>query len=231
MSVNVVCLKWGKKYGAEYVNKLYSGVLRNSTLPFEFYCFTEDSSGLNDDICVQPLPFKELTGWWHKLYFYSRDFPIKGKILYIDLDTVITGNIDEIMLAEGFIVLRDFYAEKAQGVSTIDMGSGLMTWEGDYSEIWDKFIVNPATAINSLRPHGDQRWIQKFVEDRKYWQDELPGQVVSFKVHCEKGLPNDARVICYHGKPSIPDSIARASKGWRSRRIPSSAWVGEYWCG
>ena len=38
----VVCLKWGNKYSAEYVNKLYSMVKRNLTIDYEFVCFTEN---------------------------------------------------------------------------------------------------------------------------------------------------------------------------------------------
>ena len=33
-SVNVVCLKWGDRYGAFYVNRLYDGVRRNLSRPF-----------------------------------------------------------------------------------------------------------------------------------------------------------------------------------------------------
>ena len=30
----IICMKWGTKYGAEYVNRLYNMVKRNLTLPF-----------------------------------------------------------------------------------------------------------------------------------------------------------------------------------------------------
>ena len=42
----VVCLKYGDKYSADYVNKLYNGVKRNLTVPFEFVCYTEDPKGI-----------------------------------------------------------------------------------------------------------------------------------------------------------------------------------------
>jgi hypothetical protein len=58
----VVCVKWGTKYGAEYVNKLFNGVKRNlAPLNFMFYCFTDDATGLDKDVTVKPLP----TGWKH----------------------------------------------------------------------------------------------------------------------------------------------------------------------
>ena len=48
--IKVVCVKYGTKYGPEYVNKLYNGVKRNLSLPHEFACFTEDGEGLDQNI-------------------------------------------------------------------------------------------------------------------------------------------------------------------------------------
>ena len=42
----VACMKWGDKYGPEYVNRLYNMVERNTTLPFKFICFTDNADGL-----------------------------------------------------------------------------------------------------------------------------------------------------------------------------------------
>lgn len=232
--INIISLKWGTKYGDAYVNKLYSAVKRNTTLPFKFHCFTDDGSRLNAEIKVHSLPFgNKLDSWWNKLWLFNPNLPIRSKIFYIDLDTVITGNIDDLLRADGFIVLRDFYASMAQGVSITDIGSGLMLWDTTkgqpYPEIWNKFIQNPRSVVNSLHPHGDQRWIQQFVSDRKYWQDVVPNQVVSFKTHCIKGMPKDARVVCYHGTPSIPESIRSQSQGWRGALIQPATWVSNHW--
>ena len=48
----VVCLKWGDKYGPEYVNKLYRMVQRNLTIDHEFVCFTENPANLDLGIKV-----------------------------------------------------------------------------------------------------------------------------------------------------------------------------------
>ena len=47
---NVVCIKWGSKYSAEYVNKLHSMLERNLSLHHRFISLTDDSTGLNSDI-------------------------------------------------------------------------------------------------------------------------------------------------------------------------------------
>ena len=50
MSVNIICMKWGNKYGPDYVNKLYNMVSRNLTRDFRFICFTEDGTGIKNNI-------------------------------------------------------------------------------------------------------------------------------------------------------------------------------------
>ena len=181
--INVICLKWGNKYDAEYVNKLYRGVCRNLALPFEFTCFTENSIGIDPYIKIEPLPFNRITSWWQKLYLFSPHVPLSGRVFYIDLDTLITGNIDDIASVDtGFVVLRDFFFRVAQGVNTHSMGSGLMSWDvGKHQQIWNNFIDAPAKHASQLHPHGDQRWIQKQELNRVYWQDLFPEQIVSFK--------------------------------------------------
>ena len=54
--VNVLCMKWGTKYAADYVNTLYSMVARNMTRDFRFICLTEDGAGLHENVEVFPLP-------------------------------------------------------------------------------------------------------------------------------------------------------------------------------
>jgi hypothetical protein len=47
-------VKYGIKYGADYVNKLYNGVKRNLSLQYTFSCFTENPEGLDPAIIVKP---------------------------------------------------------------------------------------------------------------------------------------------------------------------------------
>ena len=58
MRVNVVCSKWGDRYGPHFVNRLYN-MSRRHTDPkhdFHFYCYTDDAEGLDKDINVIPFP-------------------------------------------------------------------------------------------------------------------------------------------------------------------------------
>lgn len=231
MTVNIICLKWGKKYGPEYVNRLYAGFKRHTTVPFNFHCFTEDRRGIVEGVIIHPLPHNNLDGWWNKLYLFSEEIKLDGRLFFVDLDTLITGNVDQIISHnKGFVVLRDFYkAEK--DVKSIHMGSGLMSFDAHkHPNIWKNFIKDPIHIVASIKPHGDQAWIQKQVaeHDRQYWQDLYPNQVVSFKVHCTKGLPPDARIVCYHGIPSIPDSITKTTRA-QARVFNPAPWVNDHW--
>ena len=91
----VLCLKHGTKYPSEYVNTLYNMVKRNCTLDFEFVCLTDDVTGIDPNIKILSLP-KTLKGWWCKPYMFSNDLPLKGTVLYMDLDVVISNNIDHL---------------------------------------------------------------------------------------------------------------------------------------
>ena len=52
----IICIKWGTKYGADYVNKLYGMVSRNITPPFRFVCFTDNTDGILPEVECQDLP-------------------------------------------------------------------------------------------------------------------------------------------------------------------------------
>lgn len=109
----MLCVKWGTRYPASYVNKLYAGVKRNTTWEFDFYCFTEDSNGLHPDIKVMELE-QGWKKWWGKVTLF-KDHKIEGRKFYIDLDMIITGSLDEIFEYGGeFTTLRtgDLACEK-----------------------------------------------------------------------------------------------------------------------
>lgn len=132
-------------------------------------------------------------------------------VLYFDLDTVITRNIEHL---EGsidcdLILLRDFYRPQTR------MATGMMGWTaGEFDYLYDLFKANAKEWVGRFR--SDQEFIQEVVDPKgiRYWQDEYPDQVVSYKVHAEKGLPQQAHVVCFHGKPRPSEVIA----GWVRER-------------
>lgn len=138
-------------------------------------------------------------GWWCKMEMLR--FP--GPWLYLDLDTTIVGGLWPFLSVASrypFAVLRDFNPQCRE------IGSGLMAWNGDMSGLYATFRAAPA---RHMRENSGGRWLgdQGFIErqtgadQRHIWQDELPGMVVSYKKHCRKRVPDDARIVCFHGQP------------------------------
>lgn len=90
----IVCVKWGTKYNG-YVEKLKKQIEKNCSVPFNFYCLTDNP--INDyDIALPNFWDKHYrpTKFWayRKLYIFNEDlFPtIQGnKFLYLDLDILI----------------------------------------------------------------------------------------------------------------------------------------------
>ena len=222
---NVVCLKHGIKFSSKYVNNLYAATKRNTTLNINFHCFTDDPEGLNENIIIHILPkFNGVDGWWYKLYLFSKDIDIEGRIFFMDLDTLIVGNIDHyISYDKGFVVLRDLWA------GGNNVGSAIMSFETKkHSYIWEKFIANPEQEKQLIYPHGDQKIIQKYQTDRSYWQFIYPNEIFSFKSHCRNGIPQGARIICFHGKPSIEEAISTTTRV-QGFVIPPTPWITDYW--
>ena len=75
-----MCVKYGTKYGADYVNKLYNGVKRNLSINHTFACFTEDNNGLDENIKV--IPLKEKNSEWEDMVPKYVSEQIKEKHLF-----------------------------------------------------------------------------------------------------------------------------------------------------
>lgn len=130
--------------------------------------------------------------WWAKMEAF--DPAIEGDILLVDLDTVVL-KLPETPTET--TVLRDFYAPDS-------MGSGFMfVTAQDRARVWEAWIADPEghMARNQRWPHawGDQGFLRPLLGDCQKWQDIA--KVYSYKVHCANGVPADAQVVCFHGKP------------------------------
>jgi len=153
----VLCLKHGNKYSAEYVNILHRMVKRHLTLPYTFCCLTEDPKGLDKDIRVIPLP-QGLTGWWCKPYMFSKDLPIKGDILYLDLDVVIARNIDKLFTyhPNAWCTIRDF--TRAMRPKWQKYNSSVVRFKtGQLDHVWTDFNKNKVNIQKKF--FGDQDWL------------------------------------------------------------------------
>jgi len=217
----VVCLKYGTKYSAEYVNKLYNGVKRNLTVPFEFVCYTEDSNGIDPSIRVEPLPLMPgVTGWWYKPMFFNPKLGLNGTILFFDLDVVIFRNIDYLFTYEPnkFCIIRDFNRHVIRNYNKFNSSIFRLT-TGMHQHVYKDFAKNPSMQIKRFQ--GDQDWIRASVKDGTYvyWPDEWiqsykwemrsrpkfdskPRGRRDFAVNAEPIIKDDTSVAVFHGDPN-----------------------------
>lgn len=149
----VVCMKWGDKYGPEYVNRLFNMVARNTTLPFKFVCFTDDAKGLLPEIDARPLPQMDLPPdkerGWRKLSLFRKDVGLEGRVLFLDLDTVIVGNIDGYFTMDGkFIFIKHWKPSEKHGIGE----TGVYRFEaGELQFLYDDFMANMEKIKASYR--------------------------------------------------------------------------------
>lgn len=194
--LTVACvLRRSPVYDDEYVYRLADGVREHLGVPHDFVCLSDahvPSVGTR-------LLDHDWPGWWAKMELFRLPPPV----LYFDLDTVITGDLSDIAEAKHpFTCLRDFYREKG-------FGSGMMAWSQDMTELYRKFASGSRDYINFYKTRGDQAFLEDFCpRPVKFWQDIVPGQVCSYKVHVTPqncGVPQNCRVVCFHGKPKPRD--------------------------
>ena len=94
--ITVWSVFWGDKYSVEYVYTLKRMVEVNLSMPHEFICITsQPMKGVN---CIEPEC--DYHGWWQKIGLFKPGLAT-GASLYLDLDVVITGPLDDLVLDYG----------------------------------------------------------------------------------------------------------------------------------
>lgn len=192
----VTVLKTSSSYKKEYVDLIHKQCQKFAP-GIEFVCISNDKTVPGYKEMINDFP-----KWWPKVEL----FRIPGPVLYLDIDTVIIKNIESIIneaMKHEFVCLRDFYKEKDKLERTI--GSGVMFWNKDMSYLYDKFMENPDKYMKectTTRWWGDQGFIEMNLKEKHiFWQDIVPNKVVSWKVHCKFGIPDEATIIAFHGRP------------------------------
>ncbi len=243
-SVNVLCIKWGKKYGPEYVNRLHNMVRRHLHRPFRFVCLTDDAQGIDPGIEVKPIPpigfdeFDQREPWtfghgWLKLTSFAKPlYDLEGRTLFLDLDIVIVDSLDPFFDQPGeFVVIKEWDKKDGTGNTSVYLFT-----VGAHVDALDHLRSGYPKVVEEVR--NEQEFITGYLGRQgkvSYWPEEW---CRSFKRHCMRRgimgwfappvIPPGARVIAFHGKPNPPDAIAGISGKWYRRVLPT-AWVAEHW--
>lgn len=219
--VTVLCVRFGNKYGREYVIRLKNMVERNLTIPYEFVCLTDDPTPIDGvRLIVQPNA-GYARPWWHKVHMFDPSLPINGRILYFDLDVIICNNIDKLVAdkeEKEFFGIRDFNRKFHANWNSLN--SSVLSWhKGMHPDVWTVFLTSPSTA---QKLHGDQDWIWKVAKSRiTFWPDEYimsykwelrdrseitrSNGKPKFKTVRSPSIPKNCSVVVFHGDPKPED--------------------------
>ena len=249
---NIICIKWGTLFGPEYVNRLYSGVRRNLSRPVRFFCMTEHRDGLHPDIEVLDLPVEPFAepmnaalavanrqGAMRKVSLFRPGLvpDLVGPVLGFDLDVVITGPLDDLLgFAPGKVAMRHDWIEARKGRPT-GHGSVFRFDPALHGYLYDDLAANPYAEVEKARG-SEQRYTSHKAMDHGDFAYIPEDWVVSFKHGCldlpplnylrAPHLPDGARVVCFHGRPKMPEAV----EGYRGSLLRWSrpcGWLREHW--
>ncbi len=249
MQRNVVCMKWGKAYAPDYVNVLASGVRKHLTGDYRFICFTDDGEGISKDVEVLPIPDMGLKpgnfsfGAWPKLSMFKPSlYDLSGRALFIDLDSMICGDLAPMFDYEGSLVMIKEWARPIDRLKInrpIRGASGVIAFDFDgLTHIYEEFMSKPEHWTTTIR--NDQRFMWKHHDDVAFWPDPW---VISFKRHLmqapilnrflpPRNPPAGTKILAFHGRPRpaelVPEKNQAWGDFWRSGRGPVP-YFRDYW--
>lgn len=231
-------MKWGTRYTAEDVNKLYSMVKRNLTQPFRFVCFTDDKAGINPDVECMDLPpiyvppFNDVSPW-RKLSMFTKDLGgLAGRALFLDLDLVIVENIDCFFeySTDNFCIIEN-WTQMNRGIGN---SSVYLFTVGAHEDVLQKYNENMEKVLAEY--DNEQIFLSKTIKDIKFWPSDW---CKSFKIHCLPGgifnwfvtpkMPKDVKIVVFHGNPKPSDAIIGRWPGTWRKHVRPTEWIAKYW--
>jgi hypothetical protein len=249
---NILCIKWGSKYGGAYVNRLYEGVREHLSGTLRFICLTDDPSGLRDEVEALPLPvtpfdeaeFDRRPGGstWRKVGLFQPELAdLQGDTLFLDLDIVITGSMDDFFtFAPGkFCVIQDWLekrrAKYLPGRDGRVGNTSIFRFNPEkHRYVYSHFAENEAWALENFRI--EQQYVSHTLRnDLEFWPEKWVRSfkrscrpTFPFNLICEPQEPADMRILVFHGYP-LPDQAINGYKGGLLKSTLPAPWIKNYW--
>lgn len=239
----VICMKWGTRYGPEFVNRMWAAVQRNTARPTRLVCLTDDVSGIDADVQCYPIPEINLSADlintpWRKLTLWQAPLAdISGDVLFLDLDLVITGSLDEMFDFEpGRYCVIENWTQMGQGNGNT---SAFRFPVGKHTHIFNDFQADPDSILSRYRI--EQLYISREIDDMVFWPDLwcasfkhtlLPRWPMNFFKVPE--LPTETRIVAFTGKPDQDEAMRGewpVKSGWKKlyKHVRPTPWIAEHW--
>lgn len=188
-------LRTGGDYRPYHVDCLMRQIERNTTVEYRFLCLT-DLQGADKWFPSQQLEFN-YPGWWSCVELWK----LKGPMIIAGLDTLITGNIDQLFDLVCLFKENDF-GLLSSPFHANQFVNGIQIWNGDWSWLLDGFDFEKIQA----KYRGDENYLIESLQNHGAniiaIQDYFPGICNYLKqLKSRPGRCPDPRVIYFHGKP------------------------------
>lgn len=244
----VLCMRWGHLYSPEYVNVLYRACCQHIQGAFQFICLTDDHHGIAEGVECYPIPDIGLApqhyydGAWPKLTVFLEDlYGLNGRALFIDLDSVICGSLDEMFETKGTLVGIDVGKRwrNPSAAAAPRLGTGVFAFDlGTLSVALAEITEKRDEVI--AKDRLEQTYLARQIGDLCYWPRDW---VLSFKYHLHRrfglGLiqqprtpPSQTKIVAFHGKPRPHELLSSHKKIWgQFPHLGAGPWhyMGRYW--
>ena len=191
--MGVVIVRSGQKFPPTYINMIESMIAEHTNQSLTVLTDQPEGQNRRELKCSYP-------GWWCKLELFAPWNRDLRPCLFLDLDTYILDNINDLAAYGGsdFYMLKDF--------NRPDRGaSGVMLIPEDTTDIWVEWSKAP--QYHQKLKGGDQDFLGQF--SHKSIQDHFKG-IVSYKKDNRRASSKKGdRIICFHGSPK-----PHTSQGW-----------------
>ena len=206
--LNIVTWFWGTKYSPKYVERLARGLRRGLMQSHRLVVMTDGRQVLSGyechDINEQDLPLLNVRGCFARLRMFDPDWQKKlsmqgERIVCVDLDTVITGNLDPLFdRVEPLVILQG-----ANSANPCPYTACLfMLQAGAHPELWQQFSLEAAEKIPKYEFADDQGWMHYLVPGAAAWNTGAESGVWSFRKRgwpSDDVLPSAARMVAFPG--------------------------------
>ncbi|TWU22178.1 hypothetical protein Pla52o_32330 [Novipirellula galeiformis] len=251
MQANIVCIKWGTKYGSNYVNRLLRGIEEHLSMPARFVCLTDNATGIDSKVEIHPLPttpfdeqaFDARKGGetWRKVGLFKPGLAdLQGDTLFLDLDVVLTGPLDDFFSFQPgrFCVIHDWLEKRRAWMPGRDGKVGNTSVfrfnPASHSRVYDHFCDHQTEVLEAFRI--EQQYVSRtLMDDLAFWPEEW---VCSFKRSCrplfplnlirEPYQPSEMRVLAFHGYP-LPDQAIAGYQGGMFKSTLPATWLKNHW--
>lgn len=216
---NIICFKWGTKYPPRYVNRLYGMISRRISSPFDLHCFTDDRKGIRSEVTCHDLPDlgvdhpRNVPGMWRKTAIWGAELGgITGTALFVDLDSVIVGNLDAFFEYgdENDVILARNWLKPFQKLGQTTLFRFKV---GAQPYLLEDFQQAPQAIAEQYQ--FEQHYVTQAVRNGvKFWPSPW---VRHYRVHCLPGyirryfqaakIPRGARIIAFPGEPNPEDAL------------------------